>query len=175
MKVSASRFDPIVYLGCIVVKIRRPKQVINKSFYLALGVNLEGHKAQLGMWLSENEGANFWLGVLTDSESRRQRYSDSLRRWPEDLPDAIAAVCPQAQIHLHRPHDSQLGETRSWKDYKPGTADLKRIYQSDIEKSLNWCRQMISQKGGVTGDPGSLKETDHAYSQREDGPEPLYD
>ncbi len=47
---------PIVYLDCIVVKIRQDKKVINKAIYLALGVNLEGHKELLGMWLSENEG-----------------------------------------------------------------------------------------------------------------------
>ena len=50
---------PILYLDCIVVKIRQDKQVINKSIYLALDVNLEGHKELLGLWLSENEGAKF--------------------------------------------------------------------------------------------------------------------
>ena len=48
---------PIVYLDCLVVKIRQDKQVINKAVYLALGVNMEGHKELLGLWLSENEGA----------------------------------------------------------------------------------------------------------------------
>lgn len=55
---------PIVYLDCIVVKIRQDKKVINKSIYLALGVNMEGQKELLGMWLSENEGSKFWLNVL---------------------------------------------------------------------------------------------------------------
>jgi putative transposase len=57
---------PIVYLDCLVVKIRQDRKVINKAVYLALGVNMEGHKELLGMWLSENEGAKFWLGVLTE-------------------------------------------------------------------------------------------------------------
>jgi len=61
---------PIVYLDCIVLKIRQDKQVINKAVYLALGVNLEGQKELLGMWLSENEGAKFWLGVLTELQNR---------------------------------------------------------------------------------------------------------
>ena len=61
---------PIVYLDCIVVKIRQDKQVINKAIYLALGVNTEGHKELLGMWLSENEGAKFWLGILTELKNR---------------------------------------------------------------------------------------------------------
>tara|TARA_B100000768_G_C11061202_1_gene282530 strand:- start:248 stop:529 length:282 start_codon:yes stop_codon:yes gene_type:complete len=53
-----------------VVKIRQDKQVINKAIYLALGVSVEGHKELLGMWLSENEGAKFWLGILTKLKAR---------------------------------------------------------------------------------------------------------
>ena len=55
---------PIVYLDCIVLKIRQDKRVIKKSVYLALGVNLEGHKELLGMWINETEGAKFWLSIL---------------------------------------------------------------------------------------------------------------
>ena len=57
---------PIVYLDCIVVKVRQDKRVINQSIYLALGINLDGQKELLGMWLSETEGAKFWLSVLTE-------------------------------------------------------------------------------------------------------------
>ena len=52
---------PIVYLDCIVVKVKTDKGITNKSVYLALGVNMEGHKELLGMWISQNEGAKFWL------------------------------------------------------------------------------------------------------------------
>ncbi len=61
---------PIIYLDCLVVKIRQDRRVINKSIFLALGVNMEGHKELLGMWLSENEGAKFWLNVLTELQNR---------------------------------------------------------------------------------------------------------
>lgn len=61
---------PIVYLDCIVLKIRQDNRVINKSVYLAFGVNLEGQKELLGMWLSENEGVKFWLNVLTELQNR---------------------------------------------------------------------------------------------------------
>ena len=61
---------PIVYLDCIVVKVRQNKQVINKAIYLALGVNMEGQKELLGMWMSETEGAKFWLSVLTELQNR---------------------------------------------------------------------------------------------------------
>lgn len=90
---------PIVYLDCIVVKVRQDKRVINKAVYLALGVNLEGHKELLGMWLSENEGAKFWLGVLTELQNRGLK--DILIACVEGLkgfPEAISAVYPQTQI-----------------------------------------------------------------------------
>ena len=61
---------PIVYLDCIVPKIRQDKQVINKSVYLALGVNMADHKEFLRIWLSVNEGAKFWLSVLTELQNR---------------------------------------------------------------------------------------------------------
>jgi len=61
---------PIVYLDCIVVKIGQDKKVINKAICLALGVNMEGHKELLGLWISENEGAKFWLNVLTELQNQ---------------------------------------------------------------------------------------------------------
>lgn len=57
---------PIVYLDCIVVKVRQDNTILNKSVFLALGVNMDGHKELLGMWIAENEGAKFWLSVLTE-------------------------------------------------------------------------------------------------------------
>ena len=86
---------PIVYLDCIVLKIRQDKRVINKSVYLALGVNLEGQKELLGMWLSENEGAKFWLNVLTELQNRGVK--DILIACVDGLkgfPDAINTVYP---------------------------------------------------------------------------------
>ena len=61
---------PIVYLDCIVLKIRQDKQIINKSIFVVLGVNLEGHKERLGLWLAESEGSKFWLQVLTELQNR---------------------------------------------------------------------------------------------------------
>ena len=92
---------PIVYRDCIVLKIRHNQQVINKSMYLALGVNLEGHKELLGMWLSENEGAKFWLSVLTELKSRGLEdiliaCVDGLKGFPE----AIETEYPQCLVQL---------------------------------------------------------------------------
>ncbi len=61
---------PIVYLDCIVLKIRQDKRVIKKAIYLAVGVNLDGQKELLGMWISENEGAKFWLSILSELKNR---------------------------------------------------------------------------------------------------------
>jgi len=127
---------PIVYLDCIVVKIRQDKQVINKSIYLALGINLEGHKELLGLWLSGNEGAKFWLNVLTELQNRGVK--DILIACVDGLkgfPDAIQSVYPQTQIQLCIVHMVRNSvKYVPWKDYKPVTADLKRIYQSVTEE-----------------------------------------
>lgn len=126
---------PIVYLDCIVVKIRQDKQVINKAIYLALGVNMEGHKELLGMWLSENEGAKFWLNVLTELQNRGVK--DILIACVDGLkgfPDAINTAFPQAQIQLCIVHMVRNAVRYvPWKDYKAVTADLKKVYQSVTE------------------------------------------
>lgn len=128
---------PIVYLDCIVLKIRQDKQVINKAIYLALGVNMEGHKELLGMWISENEGAKFWLNVLTELQNRG--VQDILIACVDGLkgfPDAINTVFPETQIQLcivHMVRNSM--KYVPWKDYKAITADLKTIYQGSTEES----------------------------------------
>jgi transposase-like protein len=127
---------PIVYLDCIVVKIRQDKQVINKAIYLALGVNLEGQKELLGLWLSENEGAKFWLNVLTELQNRGVKdiliaCVDGLKGFPE----AINTAYPDTQVQLcivHMVRNSMKYVT--WKDYKVVAAGLKQIYQSVTEE-----------------------------------------
>jgi transposase-like protein len=127
---------PIVYLDCIVVKVRQDKQVINKAIFLALGVNLEGHKELLGMWIAENEGAKFWLNVLTELQNRGVKdiliaCIDGLKGFP----DAINTVYPETRIQLCIVHMVRNSvKFVPWKDYKPVTADLKQIYQSVTEE-----------------------------------------
>ena len=127
---------PIVYLDCIVVKIRQDKHVINKAVYLALGVNMEGHKELLGLWLSENEGAKFWLNVLTELQNRGVK--DILIACVDGLkgfPDAINAVFPETQIQLCIVHMVRNSvKYVPWKDYKVVTVELKQIYQSVTEE-----------------------------------------
>lgn len=121
---------PIVYLDCLVVKVREDKRIINKAVYLALGVNAEGHKELLGMWLSQNEGAKFWLNVLTELKNRGLETVfifcvDGLTGFP----DAIETVYPQAKIQLCIVHKiRQSLKYVSWKERKEIATDLKSIY-----------------------------------------------
>lgn len=126
---------PIVYLDCIVVKVRQDKQVINKSVYLALAINTEGHKELLGLWIAETEGAKFWLSVLTELKNRGVK--DILIACVDGLsgfPEAINTAYPQTKIQLCIVHMVRNSlKYVSWKDYKALTTDLKRIYKSATE------------------------------------------
>lgn len=139
---------PIVYLDCIVVKIRQDKQVINKAVYLALGVNMEGQKELLGMWLSETEGAKFWLAVLTELQNRGVK--DILIACVDGLkgfPDAINAAFPNTQIQLCIVHMVRNSvKYVPWKDYKAVIADLKKIYQSKTEDEALLALEQFSDK-----------------------------
>ncbi|MFB1461746.1 IS256 family transposase [Yersinia pestis] len=128
---------PIVYLDCIVVKVRHNGSVINKAVFLALGINTEGQKELLGMWLAENEGAKFWLSVLTELKNRG--LQDILIACVDGLkgfPDAINSVYPQTHIQLciiHMVRNSL--KYVSWKDYKAVTSGLKMVYQAPTEEA----------------------------------------
>jgi transposase-like protein len=139
---------PIVYLDCLVVKVRQDKHVINKAVYLALGVNVEGHKELLGMWISENEGAKFWLNVLTELQNRGVK--DILIACVDGLkgfPDAINTVYPDTQIQLCIVHMVRNSlKFVPWKDYKAITADLKRIYQSITEDEALMSLEQFEQR-----------------------------
>ncbi len=133
---------PILYLDCIVVKVREDKRIINKSVYLALAVNIEGQKELLGMWISQNEGAKFWLNVLTELKNRG--LEDIIIACVDGLtgfPEAIEAVYPNAKVQLcivHMVRNSM--KYVSWKDRKVLAVDLKKIYSAktvdDAESAL---------------------------------------
>jgi putative transposase len=121
---------PIVYLDCLVVKIKHNNQVTNKAIYLALGINMEGQKELLGMWIAQTEGAKFWLGVLT--ELRNRGIKDILVACVDGLvgfPEAIEAVYPKTQtqiciVHMIRNSLKYVG----YKERKELVEDLKTIY-----------------------------------------------
>lgn len=121
---------PIVYLDAIVVKVRQEGRVINKAIHLALGVTMYGQKELLGMWMTQNESAKFWLSVLTDLQQRGVKdifiaCIDGLTGFPA----AIETVFPQTRVqlcivHLVRNCLSYV----SYKRRKEVAADLKCIY-----------------------------------------------
>lgn len=121
---------PIVYLDALVVRSRASGAVQNKSVYLALGINLDGEKELLGLWMAETEGAKFWLSVMTELKNRGLQdifiaCTDGLKGFPE----AIEAVYPKTQIQLCIVHQVRHSlRYVSWKQRKAVAADLRRIY-----------------------------------------------
>jgi putative transposase len=92
---------PILYLDALQVKVRSQGRVTNKAIYLAFGVNLQGLKEVLGMWASDNEGAKFWMQVVTELKNRGvQDIFIACVDGPKGFPEAIEAVYPQTQVQL---------------------------------------------------------------------------
>ena len=123
---------PVVYLDCLVVKCRDSGAIVNKSVYLALGINLEGKKELLGMWIAGSEGAKFWLNVVTELKNRGLQdifiaCVDGLKGFPE----AINSVYPETEVQLCIVHMIRHSlKFVSYKDRKQLAADLKTVYSS---------------------------------------------
>lgn len=126
---------PIVFFDCLVVKVKQDKHIINKAVYVALGINTEGKKDVLGIWLSENEGAKFWLSNLTELKNRG--VQDILIACTDNLTgmtEAIAAVYPKTEHQLCIVHQIRNSmKFVSYKDRKALVADLKPIYTAATE------------------------------------------
>jgi putative transposase len=106
--------------------------VVNKAIYVAIGVNIEGKKEVLGLWAAQNEGAKFWLQVLTEIQNRGVKdifiaCVDGLKGFPE----AIETVYPKAEVQLCIVHMVRASLTYvNWKQRKEVAVDLKLIYRS---------------------------------------------
>jgi transposase-like protein len=123
---------PILWLDGIVIKVHHGKQVINKSVHVVLGVNLRGEKEVLGLWIAENEGAKFWLSVLTELRHRGvQDVFIACMDGLKGLPEAVTALFPHCLTQLCLVHIMRNSmRYMSSKDIKAAVAMLKRIYQS---------------------------------------------
>jgi len=122
---------PILYIDALVVKVRTGGTVVNRPAYLGVGVDVEGRKHVLGVWLGDGgEGAKFWLSVLT--EIRNRGVDDVLIVCCDGLkglPDAIEATWPQALVQTCVVHLIRASlRFCSWKDRKAVTAALRPIY-----------------------------------------------
>jgi putative transposase len=122
----------IVYLDALYVKMRHEGRVENRAVYVAIGISLDGQKDVLGLWTSNNEGAKFWLGVLTELKNRGVKEIliacvDGLRGFPQ----AIESVFPQAVVQLCIVHLVRASLNYvNWKERKLVAADLKEIYRA---------------------------------------------
>lgn len=134
---------PIVYIDGFVVKCRQERHVVNSTVYVVYGITLHGNKEVLGFYLGENEGAKYWLHVLTELKNRGLNdifimCADGLKGLPESIeatyPKAIFQTCV---VHLIRHSLSYV----PYKEKKSVAADLKKIYQgltvSEAEVALD--------------------------------------
>lgn len=126
---------PIVYLDAVRVNSRESGKSVNKALYIALAITMEGKKEVLGFYLSDNEGAKFWMSVLTDLRNRG--VQDILIACMDGLtgfPDAVRAVFPETRIQLCIVHMVRNSTKYvSYKDLKAVCRDLKRIYSAPSE------------------------------------------
>jgi putative transposase len=133
---------PILYFDALFVKSRQEGPVQTKAVYLALGITLDGEKELLGLWLSESEGAKFWLAVFTELKNRGvedcfMACVDGLK----GLPEAIEAVFPKTQVPLCIVHKVRSSlRYVPWKERKAVAGDLRAIYGAatlrDAEQAL---------------------------------------
>ena len=144
------RIYPIVFLDGIVYKVKKDAKVVNKCFYTVLGINMEGRKEILGMWITENESASFWASVC--NELRNRGVEDILITCRDNLSgfsSAIEAAFPKTEQQLCIIHQIR-NSTRyvSYKDLKAVMADLKSIYQAPSEDDALYHLEEFKDKWG---------------------------
>lgn len=139
---------PIVYLDAIHLKLRASGHVQMQAVYLALGITLTGEKDLLGLWVGENEGAKFWMNVLTELKNRGVRdiliaSVDGLKGFP----DAIQALYPQTEVQLCIVHMVRNSlRYVSWKERKAVAHDLRAIYTAPAAEAAEAALAAFGQK-----------------------------
>lgn len=142
---------PFVWLDAIHYKIKQDGRYAAKAVYTVLGLTLEGHKEILGLYLSETEGANFWLSVLTDLNNRG--LEDILIACVDGLtgfPDAINAIFPRTEVQLCVIHQirNSLKYVAS-KNQKEFIADLKPVYKAETVAGAETALDALEEKWGA--------------------------
>jgi putative transposase len=138
----------IVYLDALVVKMRSEGRVENRAVYVAIGIDMEGRKDVLGLWTSANEGAKFWLQVLTELKNRGVQdifiaCVDGLKGFPQAIETAYPKTTVQLCIvHMVRGSLSYVG----WKERKAVAADLKNIYRASTVEEAERQLEEFAQK-----------------------------
>ena len=127
----------VVFMDTIHFHVRSERQIVKKAVYIAIGINMDGLKEVLGMWVGENESAKFWLSVMNGLKNRG--LQDILIACVDGLtgfPAAIEAVYPKTEIQQCIIHQIR-NTTRfvSYKDIKVLMADLKKVYAAIDEQT----------------------------------------
>ena len=140
----------IAYMDCIVVKVKDNGKVVNKAIYLIIGINKDGRKEVLGMWINQNESASFWMSVLTDLKARG--VEDILIACTDNLKgftDAIKATFPLTDTQLCVVHQVRAS-TRYvvWNDRKEFSKDLKTIYGAPNQEAAHDALLAFKEKWG---------------------------
>ena len=144
------RIYPIVFLDAIHFKVRKDNRIVNKAAYSVLGINMDGQKDILGIWIGENESASFWLGVCNDLKNRGVEdifiaCKDGLSGFSE----AISTVFPQTEIQLcviHQIRNSM--KYVPYKEKKAVMADLKEVYQAITIEEAEMAFEIFKEKWG---------------------------
>ena len=141
---------PFIWLDAIHYKVKEDGRYASKAVYTILGVNLEGKKEVLGLYLSESEGANFWLQVLTDLNNRG--VQDILIASVDGLsgfPEAINAIFPKTEVQLCVVHQirNSLRYVAS-KNQKEFAKDLKSVYQAVSKEAAETELDRLEEKWG---------------------------
>jgi putative transposase len=143
-----SSLYPILWFDALGVKVRENGRVINKAVHLALGVNLNGEKELLGIWMTQNEGAKFWMSVMTELKNRGVQdifiaCVDGLTGFPE----AILSTYPQTQVQLCMVHMMRNSLSYvSYKHRKELAADLKTVYRASTEDEAELNLELFAEK-----------------------------
>lgn len=140
----------IVWMDGIVFKVRESGKVINKTVYLCVGLNKDGMKEVLGMWVGKSESSSFWMGVLTDLKARGVEdilvtVTDNLNGFTQTIksvfPESTTQICVVHQIR-------NSCKYVVWKEKKEFTADLKNIYNAPTKEAASLELDLLEQKWG---------------------------
>lgn len=144
------RIYPIIWMDALVFNVRHEGRISKRAVYIILGIKPDGHKDLLGLYMSENEGAKFWLQVMTDLENRG--VEDILIACIDNLSgfsEAIASIFPKTEVQLCIVH--QVRNSMKYivsEDEKPFIKDLKCIYQAGNEESASKNLDELEEKWG---------------------------
>ena len=141
---------PIVFFDAIHYKVREEGKVLSKAAYTCLAIDIEGHKDMLGIWVGESEGANYWLGIITELKNRGVKdiliaAVDGLKGFPEAI-ESVFPGCEVQQCIIH-----QIRNTLKYiasKNQKEFMNDLKPVYKAPTEEAGLLALDKLEEKWG---------------------------